>query len=424
MSHKFGFPSMTKRAMGNKSSSNASSKSSKGKILCRVIDIILDENHPNFNPQLGYSQIGTITAEYSSVNSTISPKVYIASPSNSNFKQLPLINEYVYVSQLPAPNYPSGKWVYDPQPVSLYNGLSPNSSPFPNPTTSQSPPESTPSYNEVSEGAFVIKELNSQPLEISLNSPVNPSQNTFIEKNNIFPLMPFAGDILHEGRWGNSIRFGGTAKSQSTLLNFYSSDGENGDPIIILRNGQNPDITGIGNTPVIEDINKDQSSIYLTSTQTISNFIPSSNNYSSFSSPPLLPSAYKFPQIILNSDQIFISSKTDNILLNSKKSISLSSLISSNIDSPTTIIKSNNIFLGDRNAVERGVKGDTLYNKLDVILQSLITLVKVLEVQQVWPGGLPSPDGGTMMISSITKNQLENELKSLSDILSKCVKTL
>ena len=428
MSHKFGFPAMTKRATGNKPSSTPKKNSLGNKTLCRVVDIILDENHPNYNNELGYSQLGTITAEFASLNSTGSPKTFIASPASSNFKQLPLIGEYVYIYQIPAPNVPGPKWVYDPQPVSLYNGLSPNASPFPSPLTDPIPSNSKPDYEQVLNGAFVINEIISQPLEFSLNSKLNPSQNTFVEKGNIRPLMFFAGDVIYEGRWGNSIRLGSTAKSKTSIINQWSSTGENGDPIMVIRNGQNKNISEdnqeIGNKPITEDINNDLSSIYLTSTQTISSFNPSSKNYNSFTTPPTLPSQYASPQIICNSDQIFISSKKDNILLNSKKSISLSSLVSTNIDSPSTVIQSNNIFLGDKGAIERGVKGDTLHNKLDVIISSLITLIKVLEVQQVWPGGVPSPDGGTMMVSGVVKKQLEEELKSLSDILSKCVKTV
>lgn len=276
----------------------------------------------------------------------------------------------------------------------------------------------------------IIRNPNSNAISIPLEtdpsptfgSPSQPEYPSYI-KSNIHPLFPYTYDVTIEGSFGSSLRFGSTNKSK-TKPNQWSDNGEEYSPITILSNGHNPSNNELGFYPTVEDINKDLSSIYLTSTQTISSYSPSSTNYNSFTTPPILPSQYSSPQIICNSDQIFIGSKKDNILLNSKKSIGLSSLVSANIDSPSTIIQSNNIFLGDKSAIERGVKGDTLHNKLNIILSSLITLIKVLEVQQIWPGGVPSPDGGTMMISGVVKKQLEEELKSLSDILSKCVKTI
>ena len=71
-------------------------------------------------------------------------------------------------------------------------------------------------------------------------------------------LLAFAGDIIVEGRWGNSIRFGSTAKTDNIIYtNNWSNTGDNGDPITILRNGQPIDSPDNGFTPIIEDINKD-----------------------------------------------------------------------------------------------------------------------------------------------------------------------
>jgi hypothetical protein len=52
--------------------------------------------------------------------------------------------------------------------------------------------------------------------------------------------------------------------------NHWSDSGKNGDPILIIRNGQG-DISDPSNpfAPTVEDINSDHSSIYLTSGQKI-----------------------------------------------------------------------------------------------------------------------------------------------------------
>jgi hypothetical protein len=247
--------------------------------------------------------------------------------------------------------------------------------------------------------------------ELVVNSLSNPSQATYVIKSDINPLLPFEGDIIHEGRFGNSLRFGSTAKSLSKYGNNWSTAGNNGDPIFIIRNGQSPTSPKEGWIPVTEDINNDLSSVYLTSFQKI----PFKSKFLS---------EYTQPQVILNSSRIVINSTSDSIILQSQNLINLSSIRSININTPSTTIQSSNIFLGSPQAEEPGVKGNTLNKKLDIILNSLITLVNVLEYQQVWPGGLPSPDGGTMMISSNVKTQLQQELDSLQDILSKVVKTL
>ena len=81
--------------------------------------------------------------------------------------------------------------------------------------------------------------------------------------------MYYNGDILYEGRWGQSIRFGSTAKSKSRIQNNYSSAGNNGDPITIIRNGQGKQVDNLGWFPTVENINRDPSSIYLTAGQLI-----------------------------------------------------------------------------------------------------------------------------------------------------------
>ena len=117
----------------------------------------------------------------------------------------------------------------------------------------------------------------------------------FREKTNLKPLLPFEGDIILEGRFGNSIRFGSTNVKQTSRdsayksgefqgLNHWSKDREyidNGDPIIIIKNGQHEPNSAEGWVHTIEDINNDNSSIYLTSNQQISNFIPASLHFKS-----------------------------------------------------------------------------------------------------------------------------------------------
>jgi hypothetical protein len=181
----------------------------------------------------------------------------------------------------------------------------------------------------------VLDRVTDGSTEINLNSS-NPSQNTFVEKSNIHPLMPFMGDSLLEGRHGQSLRFGSTAKSKSEKKNNWSDSGENGDPITILRNGQPSKVSDEGWIPITENIKNDLSSIYLTSHQQLPFSIANENFYST-NNPPTTPSQYISPQIILNSNRIVLNAKSDSVLISGQTSVYISSNKSINIRSRTVI---------------------------------------------------------------------------------------
>jgi hypothetical protein len=91
----------------------------------------------------------------------------------------------------------------------------------------------------------------------------------FQEKSNLKPLLPFEGDFIVEGRWGQSIRFGSTSKEQK-LFNKWSVTGSNGDPITIITNKRTTSsLSPEPWVPSAEDINKDGSAIWLTSGQIV-----------------------------------------------------------------------------------------------------------------------------------------------------------
>jgi hypothetical protein len=108
-----------------------------------------------------------------------------------------------------------------------------------------------------------------------------PLGDYFQEKLNIKPLLPFEGDTIIEGRFGNSIRFGGMS-SGSREKNPYSTVGDIGDPIIIFRNGSEVEGNDRGWEHTIENINTDHSSFYLCSNQKFTNFEVASTNWESW----------------------------------------------------------------------------------------------------------------------------------------------
>jgi hypothetical protein len=248
-------------------------------IPVRVVDIVLNETHPRFGEVGEWNGIGTIF--YNSVTdpTTQNNTGNQARPAFSNIKQFPLINEIVYLFSLPLPN---SQEEFDSQgnyyftPINIWNSQHHNA--VPNGLILNA--EQAPDYSSTRAG--LVRRVQDEGTEIFLG-------DTFNEEPDIHPLLPFEGDLIYEGRWGNSIRFGSTVTGSS---NDWSVTGSNGDPITIIRNGQNPNIPTDGWVPTVENINGDLSSIYLTSTQKLP-LQASSTNYNSYpSNPPTTPNQF------------------------------------------------------------------------------------------------------------------------------------
>lgn len=406
---------------GNSNIQQALTQIQGAKEIGRVTDIILNQNYPDIEKYGGLNGIGTIFFE---LNNVQNPGRGIAKPFYPQLSAYPLVNELVLLFRLPNNNIgrnTSEESYYYINMVSLWNH--PHHNAYPNPITSTTLPDSQQKdYQQTEAGS--VRRVTDESTEIDLNSPINPSQATFIERTNIHPLLPFAGDIMYQGRWGNSLRFGSTAKpTDINALNDWSEVGENGDPITIIRNGQPSESSDEGWVPITENINDDLSSIYQTSTQKIPIQV-ASENYSSYVTPPEIPSQYTKPQVIINSDRLVFNAKTDSVLLSAEKSIGLSSNNSLNFNANNYIVDAGNIRLGSKNATEPLVKGETLYKNLTQIVNALTTLVDVMEVQQLWPGGVPTPDGATSVTARATRDILNNVQKDLVNIKSKVSKTI
>ena len=136
----------------------------------------------------------------------------------------------------------------------------------------------------------------------------------FSERTDVGSIQPFIGDVLLEGRFGHSMRFGYTPKGSKTSEKPSWSSSTDNDPITILANGRKSG--GSYNKFIIEDVNKDLSSIWLGSSQKIK-LTPAQKGIG----PATNPSSYNKPQIILNSDRIFLNGRKENVIIAAKKDI-------------------------------------------------------------------------------------------------------
>lgn len=348
----------------------------------RVLSVVLDDTHPKYKELGGPKAIGAVelidlsggTADYSTTSDNQNYRV--AYPLQPGIKNYPLINEVVYLVSQPTNKIMqrnSAKALYYISVINLWNHPHHNAIPY---SAGSSTPENSKNYQDSALGSTN---------KLTDTSGTIKFGNYFKERPDIYPLQPFEGDLIYEGRWGNSIRLSGTAPNR----NPWSAVGTQGDAITIIRNGQtgNPNKNGWDFT--VEDINTDASSIYLTTTQKVP--LTANTNYFSYkSNPPTLPDQYTGKQVILNSGRLVFNTTEDHLLLSSAKSISLSSAGTVNVDASEMTIQTEKIYLGSKSATEPLLLGDTTVELLKTMIDVLKDLVVASQTAANSGGPIPS----------------------------------
>jgi len=393
-----------KRIIGLNSLSNEKNQdfsSNNNYIIGRVKYCILDsKTYPDLYKKYGeLDSIGGVVVEFlDNLKINTTDNYIFAKPFFPNYKNFPIKNELVNIMVLPTfnsqTNVDSISYYYFGI-VNIWNNIHHNTLP-----------------NQLYKLENSRDDLGIKNLKVNFGE-------TFNERYNINSLQPFEGDIILEGRWGQSIRFGSTIKN-SKILNSWSSTGDNGDPIILIVNGHK--IPKEELVLFLENINDDLSSLYLTSTQKIPIKV-SSPNYKSYITTPIKPDQYNLPQIIFNSGRILFNSTRDSILFSSKKTIGLSAIESINLDSPKTIISSDEVLLGGNKAKESIVLGDTFLTDFEKLLNQLVLLGTSLQT----PIGTPVPfTPNTSIVSPAVQvtETAKDMLKSINKYKSKISKTL
>jgi len=263
-------------SLGKSSGGNSSPEVSYG----RVVDVILDAFHPEYETY-GKSQSinGILYRPISKPNdeSETNP-VRFAFQGQGNLKFLPIKNEIVELHTDPSTQdrdaLPEASKIYYTRIIPLWNH--PHHNGYPD--TLQS-----------GEG----------------DADFGPD---FKETDKVNPLLAFPGDILVEGRHGQSIRMAGSKGEDNPWID----NSNNGSPLTIIRTGQidSPD----GSESILEDINKDKSSIYLTSDHKIE-LIQANEKREAWEKEPEKADKYKGEQVIINSGRLYFNSYKDGIYL-------------------------------------------------------------------------------------------------------------
>jgi hypothetical protein len=339
--------------------------------------------------------VGSIMGESTDANNI--GKVFIANPLNSNITNIPIVGELVDLYKSSSPNSIGKQWLYG-QPKGAYGTTSVNSNAVspklsPNPTTTSS----------------TLKNYQAATLGIPVSQPTTQTSSPAksIDDPKISSLESNPGDIIYEGRHGQSLRLGNTEKN----------------PIIILRNGQNPNSAFEPGIQLRENIQGDMSSLYLTSNQKLS-FSLTNENFNAYDTPPITPSSFILSQAILNSDRVVLNARKDSILISGNQSVGISSNDSINIESKQLVIDSPNIKIGSKDASQSALKGDDTVQLLRILIQEVANLTTALKTSQIYPSGIPTPDPIMNPVAEMASSNLNKLLAQLDGIKSNFVKII
>ena len=352
----------------------------------KVYGVVTTENTPTkelFEKVGGFAGVGTVfyrtyntSKEISETIDALGPLAQ-AIPLNPQIQSIPLIGELIYLIDLPSPVAQAGKNKSSTPIQKYYTNIN---------VWNNSQQNSLPSSDNSSLGL------------------------TFSENPNIRILLPFEGDYIVQGRQGAALRFSSTTKLYNNI-NEWSDVGNDQDPITILSNGFSYDPSGSYH---VEKINKDLSSIYLTSAQQIPLQTDKTGTLNPLTN-PIDVSKYFNSQLILNSDRVVLNSKRDEVMIFAKTNIELNTRNIINLNANERVhLNSNNVFLGTVNnnlPTEPLVLGDKLNTLLENLLDSLYSFGAALS------SVVGSPEGAPAMDINMAAEGLLNDIDRMNDSL-------
>jgi len=357
----------------------------------RVYGVVTTENTPTpemFKKAGGFNGVGTIFyLDYDQAKSIVGTiddnflnNCKIAKPFYSQFQYYPILNELIFLEDLPSP-------------------------------ISQISNTATQKYYISTINLYSNQQQNSQPAnnDASLGT-------TFVENPQIKTLLSFEGDHIIQGRQGNAIRFS-TTTTLFNNLNEWSSIGKNDSPIMILSNG----FAYVPNEKYhVEKINKDASSIYLTSTQKLP-LQTDKNDILNNLTNPINVSNYSNSQVIINSDRVTLNSKKDEVMIFAKTNIEINTKNVINLNADERVhLNSKAIFLGPFNANNTPqplLLGNNTYVLLFDLLDGLYSFGTALSTVVGSPEGAPAIDINTAAEDLL--NTLDKATDQLDKILSR-----
>jgi len=229
-----------------------------------VVDIVLNDEHPDFNLEkkilVGSIKARRLKEEFGVEEDTLN---YYAPYFGTGMWVIPLKGEIVQlVSALGrgAQRDNKSEEMYYLPPINIWQD--PNHNQLPASSYQYAKKDGTAEAEICNPSG----QYSSNPGTENRPDPEPPVPLGFIfEEKDVQRLFPYEGDIILEGRGGHSIRMGSTVK-KAEYKNWWSSTGENGDPITIISDDHS---RTEGGDYKIEDVNGDGGIVILACTQKI-----------------------------------------------------------------------------------------------------------------------------------------------------------
>lgn len=301
-----------------------------------VEDVITNDQHESYDREtgqnLGYAKLRIIPDQ----RNVDSSELTWIPPLDTSMREIPLKNEAVMV-------FSSMGQKYYTKRVNITNKITESSWPGLLHQLSEQPSDDTQSQNmRMAARGGAPTSGHTTTLDI------NTLGESFRENPSVRLLRPYEGDVILQGRFGNTLRFGSSLFSPDVI------QGSIPWPNILLSVGQDPSQPIPPNTTKSpysvkkEDINNDLSSIWMIANERV-RFEPATlnspqNNKAHLRSTEIeRPSPYYLgAQIFINSDRVVINSKNSEISLFSRSEINLSSIKSITLDSETNVVMTAN----------------------------------------------------------------------------------
>jgi hypothetical protein len=256
---------------------------------------------------------------------------------------------------------------------------------------------------------FNIEQQNS----ILLSKNESPGVD-YPEVSTLGKMQHFPGDTILQGKQSSAIRFS-TTKLANRDKNEWSTIGNSEDPIVILTNGFSYEK---GKKENVEKINKDLSSIYLTSTQKIPLQTDKNDNINNLTNPLKASEYFGHSQVIINSDRVTLNSKRDNVMIYAKADVEISTknIINLNADFRAHL-NSNQVILGAINNPASDTPQPVLlsYKIVEILANLQVTLTELgINLTQA----TATKEGATMPNLNIAGTSLLDDMIVLAESLS------
>jgi hypothetical protein len=348
-----------------------------------VYSVILDSTHPKYTDA---SDIGGVTFRMlSPVTGIDESQLPIAYPFEKNFIDLPLKNELISISKVGSRHFytrVTSDVSGNKNLSSAYDTITKRFAAVDSDTKLYSDTSKLENYEKVEANNIARSTAD------GISSKNYNGYGAYFRPVNIHRLALYEGDTLIESRFGQSIRFSA-----------FNNPAKSFAPNLIIRNSESPltQVNSAALSSITEDINRDGSSIVLSSGEYVLPFIPGtidSKGSTDFQTQPKsfkpYPETLKGEQALINSGRIILSAKNAEMMFYAKGNVgfisdgqfSIDTRLGMNVsvndnisfvtnDRDFQIFSGNgSVFLGSKD-LEPLVKGQKLVEILSELIQAI-----------------------------------------------------